>query len=668
MFVATLILLPAVFLLLVLLRARLLVLLLLLLVVGLLLRLERLLWLFVVQVERVEYASNHISARCIGQKPTRLDQTGNTLVGGRVLLGLCIGSGNRVTTRDAVRVVAVVQDGIPLQTAKHLILFVAVRIDPDVNMLEHVGLHWRWAVGNVDRVVKRRADAVSNLARVDTLVIPGLHYSLDGVADNDLGNLPSGSVENVSKVVLGEHTVGGVTSVLVVEHDGLVMVVDNGGAGFKETLDDSVNDRGHDGLESCTDKDGEVVGGRVECIIQAGDSVNHTRDGASNIIVDAESLHDKVVDLLVANVERVHLLGLLLELFEAVDLVVGFLLVVLVAIALVLAEQKLESGTEERAVLALAGTKTSTHVLDAVLGELVLGSAEHGVHEIGTTKAASDNGADLTTVGGTDADAITNMGKDTVIAEMVEGDLNVVAVGGKVLERVEGSAKKAERLPLVVLVVLTRSAELDGTDEVVLDEAGGSVKLAALGGDVVLHTIALVNLELARVKGAPELVVVGHDSRVASLVVGVASWVVNVLDSEVVPETLRSDLKLAGGIAKLEEAKHGDNVDDASGGEDLECRDIDGLGHVTQPVAKIDAGDVGLGELLAAVLAAAKDGTNDTGTGSRLDEGLDDILNVSMEEVAAKDTRCLRYGSRAESSHGGGREGEDEEEGEEETG
>jgi hypothetical protein len=111
-----------------------------------------------------------------------------------------------------------------------------------------------------------------------------------------------------------------------------------------------------------------------------------------------------------------------------------------------------------------------------------------------------------------------------------------------------------------------------------------------------LHACARVDLELDRLDGRAEAGVVLP--RVLALAVPLR--VVDVLDGEVAAEALLRDLELGGRVPVREEAERHAEVQDRLQRQLLERGDVDRLGVVPEPVAKVDAFDVEAAELALA--------------------------------------------------------------------
>lgn len=165
-------------------------------------------------------------------------------------------------------------------------------------------------------------------------------------------------------------------------------------------------------------------------------------------------------------------------------------------------------------------------------------------------------------------------------------------------QAVKTSAHETKRLVEIglVVVVLVAAAELDAAGKEGSDVLGRSHDVIRLGGNVALHSAALVNGELGLlVDGASEAVVVlgGVD------IVGIVLGVVDVVLGAVAADAVGGDLELAGAVAKGHEAEDAEEQADGLGGDGLDGADVDGLGVVAEPVAKVNAGDHDFAKLFA---------------------------------------------------------------------
>ncbi len=168
----------------------------------------------------------------------------------------------------------------------------------------------------------------------------------------------------------------------------------------------------------------------------------------------------------------------------------------------------------------------------------------------------------------------------------------------RTLQAVQASAHEAESLVAIglVLVLFVTTAKFDAAGEELANMLGRCHNVIRFGGDVFLHAISLVDGEFGiLVDGASEAVVVltGVD------IVGIILGVVNVVFGTVAAESIGGDFKLGGAVAKGHEAKNAEEQTDCFGGNSLDSTDIDGLGVVAKPVAKVDTRDHELAELFA---------------------------------------------------------------------
>jgi hypothetical protein len=155
-------------------------------------------------------------------------------------------------------------------------------------------------------------------------------------------------------------------------------------------------------------------------------------------------------------------------------------------------------------------------------------------------------------------------------------------------------------------------------------------------------------------------------------VVGVVFGVVDVLFRAVASKPLACDLEFASAcdvvlilavhiiestsltISKAHEAKHPEQKPDSVGADILDSANIDSLGVITKPVAKVNTLDIKFGELLVAA--------NDT-SGQESKEG---VLDIAMTPVLALDLARTSNVTGAESVGGTSKENEgDKEDGKE---
>lgn len=148
----------------------------------------------------------------------------------------------------------------------------------------------------------------------------------------------------------------------------------------------------------------------------------------------------------------------------------------------------------------------------------------------------------------------------------------------------------------LVLAFLVAAAELDTVGKELSDMLGRGHNVTRLKGNVLFHAGALVNGKLSfLVDGATEAVVVlaGVD------IVGVILGVVNVVFGAVAADSIGSDFEFSGAVSKSHETKDAEEQTDGFGRDRLDGTDVDGLGVVAEPVAKVDTGDHDLVEIFA---------------------------------------------------------------------
>ncbi|EPE06016.1 hypothetical protein F503_02845 [Ophiostoma piceae UAMH 11346] len=511
---------------------------------------------------------------------------------------------------DALLVVLAVLDTLARQLAAVVLTLVVGHILPP---LLHAAVHDRTAVrGTVAAllalggVVQDAVDnAVERAGNVNVVVVPGVH-DLGNGPGNDLARRAAGNlVENVAEVVLGQHRVGGVRAVVVVEDNellGLAALDDLRGARGQLGLD-LLDDRHDKGSNNREDKDGQLVLELLNHLRQHGDLLDGLGDVLQNLVMVRDGGHDLVEDVLdVAG----KLLGLarrhahLLHLGSsgvALDVVH---LLLLVAAAKDAVGNHVEQLRQHAGVGILALLQRALELLDLVLGQLVRDLTSDRVQEVDATESASDHGVDGA-VGAVEADAgaAADMGEDVALAHLNESQLSVVAVGEVVLKTVQTGAEETQGLVEVILVAgaAVGAAELDAAAEELAHVVGTGHDVGALVCNVVLHAGLGVDAELdALVDGATQagIVAAGID------VVGVVLGVVDVVLGAVAAQTVGGDLELFGAVAKGQEAENTEQQTDGLGRDGLDGTDIDGLAVVAQPVAKVDTRDRELVKLLAA--------------------------------------------------------------------
>lgn len=162
----------------------------------------------------------------------------------------------------------------------------------------------------------------------------------------------------------------------------------------------------------------------------------------------------------------------------------------------------------------------------------------------------------------------------------------------------KSSAHESESLVKVFLPVVTfvLAGKLNAAGEELPDVKGRRHDISTLVCDVVLHARFLVNGKLStlidRTAESP-IVLAGV------LVLGVVLGIVDVVFGTVATKTIGSNLKLARAEAEGQEAQDTKEQADGLCGNSLDGTDVDGLGVVTKPIAKVDARDHQLIELLA---------------------------------------------------------------------
>lgn len=242
------------------------------------------------------------------------------------------------------------------------------------------------------------------------------------------------------------------------------------------------------------------------------------------------------------------------------------------------------------------------------------------------------------------------MRKDGSKAQFVEDELDVVAVCGKVFEGVQRLAEAAECFVEVRFEAFgdVFASVVDGAIEGMLDVAGGGGPSARLVRNVILHAGGGVDGKLGGVDGRTKTGVVDAGIEV----IGVIFGVVDVFFGAVDTEPLGSDLKLSRSISESHERENPDQDADSARWDTLQSTNVQSLGVITKPVAKVHA----LNHLRGPFLAA-KEGERE-----------ESVFDVAVTKVAAFDFGDGGDVAGAEGKGGFGEEEEGDEEGGEEEG
>ena len=140
------------------------------------------------------------------------------------------------------------------------------------------------------------------------------------------------------------------------------------------------------------------------------------------------------------------------------------------------------------------------------------------------------------------------------------------------------------------------AGKLNAAGEELPDVKGRRHDISTLVCNVVLHARFLVNGKLSTLidRTAESPVVLA-----GILVLGIVLGIVDMVFGTVATKTIGCNLKLAGAEAEGQEAQDTKEQADGLCGNSLDGTDIDGLGVVAKPIAKVDAGNHQLVELLA---------------------------------------------------------------------
>lgn len=152
----------------------------------------------------------------------------------------------------------------------------------------------------------------------------------------------------------------------------------------------------------------------------------------------------------------------------------------------------------------------------------------------------------------------------------------------------QASAHQAEGLVEVCLVpvFLVSTAKLDAMSKELSDMFSRGHDILVLASNVFFHAIAFVNRQFGFfVNWSTETVVVIASVDIVRIIFGV----VDMVFGAVAANSIGSNFKFAGAVAKCHEAEDAEEKPDGFGGNRLDCSNIDGLGIVTKPVPKVDA-------------------------------------------------------------------------------
>lgn len=155
-------------------------------------------------------------------------------------------------------------------------------------------------------VVEDLDDVVEDLLYGDRGVFPSVHDARDDVLHDCDGDFPCGLVEDVGKVVFGEHGVRGVGAVGVYPgfELGFLRRVDDGRGAILELVGGLRNEREDVGREDGEDKDCELFGDFLDEGTEAGDVADDVGDGANDLVTELEDGVDILCELLRVEASR----------------------------------------------------------------------------------------------------------------------------------------------------------------------------------------------------------------------------------------------------------------------------------------------------------------------------------------------------------------------------
>lgn len=238
----------------------------------------------------------------------------------------------------------------------------------------------------------------------------------------------------VGEVVLGQHGVSGVGTIIVVEDNVLLIqtALDDLAGSSPELILDLVDDRDNERGDEREDEHGQLLLKLLYQLGEDGDVLDLLGDGLENLVVELDRRHYLLEDVL--DVARVlfRLARRNLGLFHLGG--VGVVLKLLhFALLVITAKQAIgnlvEQVAEKARVAALALLQRALELLDFILRQLVGDLTRHGVQEVNATKGTRHTGVHLVaSAGELHPGSASDMREDVALAHLDEGKLAVVAV------------------------------------------------------------------------------------------------------------------------------------------------------------------------------------------------------------------------------------------------
>lgn len=356
------------------------------------------------------------------------------------------------------------------------------------------------------RMVEDTVDyTIESSGDIDVLVVPALDNLGNNPFQNSASNLSSRLIEDVREVILGEHRVGGIGRVVVVEDNQLLVAtaLDDFGRTSGELLLDLADDRQDERSEQREDKDVELLCELFKKVRQDGDLLDGLVDAHHKLVVELKDGVDLVLNVL-------ELLGPLFGLFRrelhVAHLSGGSVALQLINLAgLILAAEEarrksLEEFLEQTGVLVLRTIDDALQLLNFGLSGLVIQFAHDGMEEVDTTKGTSHNRIDLVASAlNTDLGVATDMREDIALAQLDKSEFGVVGMGRVVLETMACGAEKAQGLVELLLVSASveGSTEIDAAAEQVAHQLGRRGNAKVFRGNVILQAGSLVDAQFS---------------------------------------------------------------------------------------------------------------------------------------------------------------------------
>lgn len=212
---------------------------------------------------------------------------------------------------------------------------------------------------------------------------------------------------------------------------------------------------------------------------------------------------------------------------------------------------------------------------------MIISFSKHRVEEVNTTKSTRDKREDTLA-----AEVYFRIGsdvrEDVGIAKFTKGKLGVISMSTKIFHAMQSLTKTTKSFAEILFIALVgavsvHATEMNGSLEAVANVAGRGSPTSALVGNVILHTRLGIDSEFLWLDRTAKALI----ELSSILIVGIVLWVVNVLLGTVDAETLISNFKFTGSIAKAHEGENPDQDADGASRNTFESTNVDSLAVIT---------------------------------------------------------------------------------------